>query len=212
MKTAGQILKESREKKRVSLDRVAQETKIGKKYLAALEKDDYQSIPSVTTAKGLMRNYAQFLEIDPEGILAVFRRDYQRIQDQKLVLQPGDDLDKKVKWNPKKTLILVIVLFVLAFSAYLFHQYRSLLGKPELEIYSPENNKQTTEEQFVVKGKTDPDNSVSINGNLVQLSNQGEFSYRLRLTSGENEIVVEATSRLGKKTKETRTVFYTTEK
>lgn len=207
MKTAGQILKESRRKKRISLDQIAQETKIRKRYLAALEKDDYQSIPSVTTAKGLMRNYAQFLGIEPEGILAVFRRDYRRIQEQKLVLQPGDDLDKGVKWNPKKSLILVVVLFALAFSAYLVYQYHSLLGNPGIEIYSPEDKKQTVENQLQVKGRTDPDNSVSINGNLVRLNNQGEFNYRLRLTSGENEIVIEATSRLGKKTRETRTVY-----
>lgn len=207
MKTAGQILKENREKQEIDLDQVAQETKIRKKYLVALEKDDYQLFPSATTIKGFIRNYARFLGIDPEKILAIFKRDYQRTQEQKLILQSETDLIRQFQWNPKKTLIFGVVLFVVGFLIYLGYQYYALLGRPGLEIYSPIDNQQTVEEQIVVKGKTSPDNSVAINGNLVQVNDQGEFNYRLRLISGENKIVIEAANRLGRKTRLTRTVY-----
>lgn len=207
MKTAGQILKESRKEKQTSLDQIAQETKIRKRFLIALEKDDYIPFSSVATIKGFIKNYAQFLGLDSEKILAIFKRDYRRNQEQKLILQPGVDLEKQFKWNPKKSLILVIALFIIAFSSYLIHQYYGLLGKPGLEIYSPENNKQVIEEQLIIKGKTDLDNSVSVNGNLIQINNQGEFNYRLKLISGENKIVIEVTNRLGRKTREIRHVY-----
>ncbi len=207
MKTAGQILRESRKEKQIGLDQIAQETKIRKRFLIALEKDDYEPFSSVATIKGFIKNYAQFLGLDSEKILAIFKRDYRRNQEQKLILQPGVDLEKQFKWNPKKSLILVIALFIIAFSYYLIHQYYGLLGKPGLEIYSPENNKQVVEEQLIIKGETDVDNSVSVNGNLIQINNQGEFNYRLKLISGENKIVIEVTNRLGRKTREIRNVY-----
>lgn len=211
MKTVGQILKESRVKKEVSLDEVARETKIRKPYLLALEKDDYQSLPSVTTSKGFIRNYAQFLGLEPERVVAVFKRDYRRIQEQRAIFPSRIDLTKQFKWSPKKTSILIIALFVFVFFTYLGYQYHGLLGKPSLEIYSPADNQQTIEEQIVVKGKTNPDNSVTINGSLTQLNDQGEFNYRLRLVSGENKIVIETTNRLGRKAKQTRTVYLSRE-
>lgn len=207
MKTTGQILKEKREEKQISLDEVAQETKIRKPYLAALEKDDYQSLPSVTTGKGFIRNYAQFLDLNSEKIVAIFKRDYRRTKEQKSIFPLRKDLNKQFKWGPKKTLIVVIGLFLFVFLAYLGYQYHGLLGKPRLEIYSPTDNQQLTEEQVEVEGRTDPDNSVSINDDLTQLNDQGEFSYRLRLVSGENKIIIEAINRLGRKTRQTRTVY-----
>lgn len=207
MKTVGQILKENRIKKEINLGDVARETKIRKTYLLALEKDDYQSLPSVATTKGFIRNYAQFLGLEPERVVAIFKRDYRRVQEQKAIFPSTADLNKQFRWSPKKTLILVVALFILAFLTYLVYQYHGLLGRPRLEVYLPADNQQVSEEQIVVKGKTEPDNSVSINGNLTQVNDQGEFNHRFRLVSGENKIMIEATNRLGRKTRQTRTVY-----
>lgn len=211
MKTAGQILKEARKKKQIELNEVAQETKIRKPYLLALEKDDFQSLPSIATIKGFIRNYAQFLGLRPERVIAVFKRDYRRAQEQKGIFPPRIDLSEQFKWTPRKTLITTIALFIIAFLAYLTYQYHGLLGRPSLEIYLSADNQQITEEQIVVKGKTDSDNSVMINGNLAQVDDQGEFNYRLRLTFGENKIVIEVVNRLGRKARQTRTVYLSKE-
>jgi len=208
MKTAGQILKENRQKKKVKLDQVAQGTKIRKRYLVALEKDNYQLFSSIVTIKGFLRNYAQFLGSNPEKILAVFKRDYRQTQGQKLIFQSKTNLYRQFGWSPKKTLVLIVVLFVIALLSYLGYQYYAFLGRPGLEIYSPTDSQQATEEQIIVKGKTNPDNSVAINGYLIRLDDQGEFNYRLRLISGENKIVVEVTNRLGRKTRQERTVYF----
>ncbi|MCJ7792839.1 MAG: helix-turn-helix domain-containing protein [Candidatus Marinimicrobia bacterium] len=210
MKTAGQILKEKREERTLELDQVAQETKIRKEFLKAIEKNDYSSLPSVITSKGFIRNYAQFLGLDPERLVAVFKRDFRQDKEPKPFFPLKKDLSKEFKWNPKKTLILVVVLFVFGLFVYLGFQYRNLVGRPDLRIDSPSDNQTVTEEQILLSGRTDPDNAVSVNGDLTQLSPQGEFSYRLRLNEGENKIVIETTNRSGKKTRLTRTVFYST--
>jgi cytoskeletal protein RodZ len=208
MKTAGEILKEKRKEQALGLDQVSQETKIRKEFLKAIEKNDYASLPSVTTSKGFIRNYALFLGLDPVRLVAVFKRDFRQDREIKSVFPLKKDLRREFKWSPKKTLILVISLFVFGLIVYLGFQYRALLGRPDLKIDFPLDRKTVTEEEIFVSGRTDPDNTVSVNGDLTQLNPQGEFNYRLRLNKGENKIVIEATNRLGKKTRQTRTIFF----
>jgi hypothetical protein len=62
-------------------------------------------------------------------------------------------------------------------------------------------------ETIEVVGKTDPDATATINGELVSLNEKGEFRYQLKLTKGQNTIVVEATSKRGRKTEITRTIY-----
>ncbi len=62
--TIGQRLREAREKRHLSLEQVADLTRIRAHQLRALETDDYSLIPSAAQARGFLRNYAEFLKID----------------------------------------------------------------------------------------------------------------------------------------------------
>ena len=76
MRTAGEILSGKRNQLGLSLDQIEKDTKIRKKYLEAIEKNNYSFFSESTTVKGFIRNYALILEIPPENILAIFRRDF----------------------------------------------------------------------------------------------------------------------------------------
>jgi len=69
----GESLKEARQNKGVSLEKVAEETRIRKKYLQALEEEDFSIIPSEVYIKGFLRNYAIYLGLDPEEIRALYK-------------------------------------------------------------------------------------------------------------------------------------------
>ena len=75
-------------------------------------------------------------------------------------------------------------------------------------VFSPTNGQQVTTEKIEVVGRADPDTLVTVNNQPVFLSDPGEFRYKLELFPGENMIVVEAKSKLGRKTKEERVVFH----
>jgi cytoskeleton protein RodZ len=66
----GEILRQERLERKLSLEQVAQQTRIRLRYLEALEKGDLDSLPSLTQARGFIRTYAQFLKIDPALLLA----------------------------------------------------------------------------------------------------------------------------------------------
>ncbi len=70
IKTIGQRLKETREYRHLSLEKVAAETHIRLRFLQALESDDFSVMPSEVQARGFLRNYARYLGLDLEAVLA----------------------------------------------------------------------------------------------------------------------------------------------
>ena len=69
MSGLGNKLKRAREEKGYSLEQVEEVTKIRKKYIVALENEEFESIPGKTYARGFLRNYAKFLKMDPDELL-----------------------------------------------------------------------------------------------------------------------------------------------
>ncbi len=70
MGSFGQRLKREREMRGVSLDEIAQATKIGTRSLRALEDEDFERLPGGIFNKGFVRAYARFLGIDEEQAVA----------------------------------------------------------------------------------------------------------------------------------------------
>src|SRR5215212_4171226 len=65
----------ARERKGVDLVRAERETKIRVRYLSALERGDYRDLPGAVYTKGFLRNYAIYLDLDPEDVLRQWRRE-----------------------------------------------------------------------------------------------------------------------------------------
>ena len=125
MKTVGEILKDEREVKNLSLDEVATATKIKKEFLEAIEKNDFQKILSEVTLRGFIKNYAEFLGLSSKSVLAVFKRDFIREKKAEVIVsRPG------FHWTPQLTLLLIVSIFVLLLVAYLARQYLSLINTP----------------------------------------------------------------------------------
>ncbi|MBV7331324.1 helix-turn-helix domain-containing protein [Chloroflexi bacterium TSY] len=65
----GTLLRERRETMGVSLEEVEVATRIRQKYLSAIEADDWHLLPGEIVGRGFLRNYALYLDLDPEEIL-----------------------------------------------------------------------------------------------------------------------------------------------
>lgn len=70
----GSELREARLKRELTLEEVEQELRIRAKFLAAIENGDYSLLPSQVQARGFLRNYAQFLGLDGDVILARYEQ------------------------------------------------------------------------------------------------------------------------------------------
>ncbi len=200
LKTAGEMLREERLKQEKSLVEMAEVTKIRVEVLAGIEKGDFSKVTSFTTARGLIGNYAKALKVEPEKVLAVFRRDF--------VVGPKGDvllrglaypLDQPgVVWTPKLTIIIVVASVVAIFAGYLGYQYWRTSSVPYLAVERPVVGETFTGNEVEVEGKTRPDTQVTVNSRVVVVDNEGNFKIELLLPEGLNEIVVTAISRTGR--------------
>jgi cytoskeleton protein RodZ len=69
--TAGRQLKAAREAAGLSIDTVAQQLKLAPRQVKALEDDDWGRLPGRTFVRGFARNYARFVQLDPDAVLAL---------------------------------------------------------------------------------------------------------------------------------------------
>ena len=209
MKTVGQILKEERAKKNLSLEDIERNTKIRKKTLEDLENGNWKSLPSNPFVKGLIKNYGSYLGLNVNSLVAFYRREFdERKSSSKTHPQ---QLKKPIfRLTPQIVVGLVIAILVVGVSAYLFTQYRSLTAAPLLEIEEPKDNIKVTTSEVNVVGRTWPDAILKINGQDIELSPGGTFSVAVNLNPGANVITISSANRFGKITTKNRTVMVET--
>ncbi len=90
--TIGQRLKKAREYRNLTLEKAAEATRIRRSYLQALETDDFSAMPSPVQARGFLRNYAQYLDLDLDQIIDELR-----------ISQPEPGLEPEVVFEGEKT-------------------------------------------------------------------------------------------------------------
>jgi cytoskeletal protein RodZ len=66
----GSRLKNRRIAKGLTLDDISRDTRIPSRYLDAIETEDHSSLPGLVFTRNFIRQYALFLEVDPEPLIA----------------------------------------------------------------------------------------------------------------------------------------------
>lgn len=72
-KSVGTILKEAREAKGISLLEAERGTSIRKRYLEAVENDDYKHTPGEVFLKGMIRTYGNYLGLDGLELVNIYK-------------------------------------------------------------------------------------------------------------------------------------------
>jgi cytoskeleton protein RodZ len=93
----GETLRRHREALSLTLDEIENHTHVRKHYLQALEAGDFDHLPSSVQARGMLNNYAHFLDMDLDAILFQFA---EGLQVQRLERQP-EPMGKKQTANGK---------------------------------------------------------------------------------------------------------------
>lgn len=105
----GQALKAVREHHRLTLDQVAEATRVRASYLDAIEKLDLQKLPSRPFTIGYIRAYAQALGLDAEAAVERFKSD-EPVLDEPLRAPVGVQDER----DPRLNIILIGVLGIVA--------------------------------------------------------------------------------------------------
>ena len=208
MKTVGAMLHEAREKKGLTPEKVERAIKIRERFIIAIEHDEFSTLPSLSYAKGFVRNYAEFLGLPIDEIMAIFRR--QTLEIPKSSLLPHGVTDPLntpfFQLTPSRFLTLIVTVLLLLFFSYLGFQYRRIHANPTLYIDAPIDQSIVTQKRIAVEGKTDPDSTVTINGVSTVVRDDGRFFEQIAMDVGVNKIQIVASSRFGQTTTVVREV------
>ncbi|PIR99056.1 hypothetical protein COT87_01560 [Candidatus Collierbacteria bacterium CG10_big_fil_rev_8_21_14_0_10_44_9] len=198
MKTAGDLLKDKRILKELSLQDVSTKTKIKIEYLDAIENSNFSALPSSTFAKGFLRNYASFLYLNPDTIVAMFRRDFT--QNEKGEIIPRS-LVSPLGTKPKILTVSIILTSIatITFISFLGFQLISWWSLPKIKLLQPRNG-DTYGEKVTFKGVTSQDSTVKVNDQQVIVDGNGQFTLDLIFPSGTHSVIIKTTNRQGKST------------
>lgn len=202
MITVGQILREQRQKKGILLKDVESNIRVRQKFLHSIEENDWSIFSSKIYIVGIIRSYSQFLGLDPKRTLAFFRRDYEK----KDVVRFKQKV-KKDYLTPETKRYATVVIFAVCiiFAGYFAYQLKLYLTPPQVKIITPQKQTFINEDKIQIKGKTDPDATVTIYNERIFLDKDGYFIYDFPLHNGKNIFLVNVVGANGKKVTVTKT-------
>jgi len=135
----GQLLQEAREQKGVSLEQVEEATRIRQKFLKALEEGNYTALPAEAYVKGFLRNYALYLGLDPEEVLALYEGrdvDGKAAPSKPGFFEPMDISLAAPSWlTPDLVIGALLIVVLLAFGSWAAWHYLGPTVRTRLSLW-----------------------------------------------------------------------------
>lgn len=126
MGTFGETLRQARDDLGVSIQDAERETRISRRYLEALEREDGTGLPAAVYTRGFIRTYSQYLGLDPETMLDQYGP--QALLDDRVDIKPIPADNAGSRPLPiRPAVILAGVLAAGLLIVYLWGQYNSFL-------------------------------------------------------------------------------------
>lgn len=196
-------MRRRRKKLALTLRAAEKATKIKKVHLVALEKNDWNNLPSEVYVAGFLNSYSKTLNLDAKKILKYFKKElktHQNIQ-KKAIKNPRELKVERVYLTPKMVVITCVVLLILGLAGYLWFQVSGFTAAPKLLISEPAASEvKTKDEKINIIGETDEDSKVTLNNQSIPVGINGHFEQEISLQKGINIFEIVSTNNAGKKT------------
>ncbi len=206
MSELSKILKEAREKNKISLEEFSRLNRISLQYLKYLEIGSFEKLPAPVCINGILKIYAQTFSLDENVLYDFFLKEIQTKTDNSMV-NNNSSFSSNFNFSTHWAKSLAIILLMALVFGYLFYQFFSLNSSPKI-FMEPSSDFITSAESLVFTGRVIPGNSkLVINNQPILLSESGEFRKEFFLKSGFNIFIVVVTNKYGKRTEVLRKVL-----
>lgn len=99
-----------------------------------------------------------------------------------------------------------LIVFFIAVVGYGYYEARAILWGPSIAV--PEKLSIVHEQVIIIRGTARHIASLSMNGNEIPVTEEGEFAHQYLLAPGYNRIVLDAEDKYGAKTQQVVEVVY----
>ncbi len=114
MKSIGKILRKTREKKGLSLEEAASQTRIHHNVLKNLEDDNFHLLPSPAYVKGFLKRYGEYLGLQSGPLIEEYLSTHPREPEQILVLKgkkiPHPRSDKFIVLGAMGAVLIIVLI------------------------------------------------------------------------------------------------------
>jgi cytoskeletal protein RodZ len=197
IETVGEKLQRHRKHRGLSLEKAARQMQVNPRYLRILEHDDYKALPADIYTKNFLRQYASFLNLNPDMVVDLHKKE------QAVYHKTSKSAEKPRKkyrqtfigfflkpHTIKVTALIVVCALVLG---YLGASVNKIFAPPELIIKAPhEESIITTSRSIEIEGITEEEVELTINAKPILPDQDGRFTIPLDLQKGLNTIKITA--------------------
>jgi transcriptional regulator with XRE-family HTH domain len=185
-RSIGQTLKATRESRGETLDDVERATTISKKYLTALENDQFKLLPEWVYAKNFVRTLAAHYRLDTEAIVSDLLQEMSAAEGRRGPMRHPVNFvsGRKLMVTPKIFNSAAASLAFLAVIGYFAFSINGILKPPAITIVSPKDNEVFSTRHVVLEGLTEPEVELTVNQEPVLLEADGSFKDTLNLPPG----------------------------
>ncbi|NIM19573.1 MAG: helix-turn-helix domain-containing protein [Candidatus Latescibacteria bacterium] len=134
--TVGELLRKTREARKLSLEDVNRHTRISLDTLRSLEQDDIDVFESEAYLKGFLKNYARFLKLDEDVILLTLDRQRGRMNLGKGTLWDIEETMQEEKLKSPRILsriVVPILLIIIIILSVLYIREHNRAKQPDQE-------------------------------------------------------------------------------
>lgn len=189
MESFGKRLSEAREKKGMDFDQIARETNIARRYLEALEEENFEAFPGEPYLLGFLRNYCEYLGLNSTEMVAYYKN--YKIQEAPIPLKdlmPKRPLSEQLFGRRGPLPIVIPALIVIGIVALVFAGYK--IGSSLLAAKAQEAAEQTVRQSVThnVSGDTFKERVYAGDSLLVKTA-AGDFMVTVESTAPSVHLV-----------------------
>ncbi len=188
----GTLLKKARKNKGLTLDQIQEETKIRKKYLEAIENNDFDVLPGAVYLKVFVKGYARIVDLNYKALLDNYPVLHKVEEKEKSVSQDYLSSKNIRRRNGKykslknifKWVFFIFLGLVLILGAVFAYQY---FTNAELRLLNQEQIEESINNQSGEQEQINSGSESSTAGDEAEEAEQTEENAAQKVLSGEEE-------------------------
>lgn len=143
----GSYLQRERLKKQITLEEIAEQTRINLTTLQAIESNDRSKMPAEVFSKGFIKIYAKLLGLDVQDVLERYDREMALTDEDSIRNHDvfyNEKMAESSAFSPGKVFLFLLLLGLIALGSYFFFSSESPQPRRSTLVFPPENNPAAT--------------------------------------------------------------------